>query len=245
MKSLYGKTALFLLSAFLFLFSRQAMAMTVSYEQKVSVNNNVIATVKVLTRDETMRAESDFNGMKTVMFRNPKGLFSYLPSQNIATQIPASLDRPNLTRDIPKFKSLLDSYKAEKIGEEKFGDYDCEVYSYTEPMLQKPAKAWLWKEKSFPVKIEVDAPEGMTRIEIVNINFAPAVNDKDFEVPESAKMVTFNAPGAQGEGVPQRPGAAGTKLPDLKDEQKRIAEAQKAAEQAKKDFEAAAQKKTA
>ncbi len=63
-------------------------------------------------------------------------------------------------------------------------------------MIQRQAKAWVWKEKTFPVKIEVDAPEGKTTIDIVNINFSPEIKDSDFELPEGVKLVDFTPPGA-------------------------------------------------
>ncbi len=91
--------------------------MTVSYEQKVSVGDQVIANVKVVNRENSMRAESDFSGLKTVMLRNTKGLFSYLPAQNMATQIPAAMDRPNLSKDIPRFGDFLKSVSAVKSGD--------------------------------------------------------------------------------------------------------------------------------
>ena len=48
------------------LFTGQALAMTVSYDQKVSIDSNPVATIKVLVREEQMRAESDFNGVVSV-----------------------------------------------------------------------------------------------------------------------------------------------------------------------------------
>lgn len=166
----------------------QALALTVSYDQKVSIDSNPVATVKVLVRDDQMRAESDFNGVASVLYRNAKGTYSYLPQQKMAALLPAALDRPNITRDIPKYMEFLEKNQGKKTGTETINGVECDVYTFMEPNILRPGKAWVWREKTFPVKIEVDAPEGKTTIEISNVNFTPAVQDSDFELPADAKV---------------------------------------------------------
>lgn len=178
----------FFLLSLSILFSGRAMAMTVSYDQKVSIDSNPVATIKVLVRDEQMRAESDFNGVTSVLYRNAKGTYSYLPQQKMAALLPAALDRPNITRDIPNYMEFLNKNEGKKTGTETLNGVECDVYTFMEPNILRPGKSWVWKEKSFPVKIEVDAPEGKTTIEISNVNFAPAVQDSDFELPADAKI---------------------------------------------------------
>lgn len=174
------------------LFTGQALAMTVSYDQKVSIDSNPVATIKVLVREEQMRAESDFNGVVSVLYRNVKGTYSYLPQQKMAALLPAALDRPNITRDIPKYMEFLEKNEGKKTGTETINGVECDVYTFTEPNILRPGKAWIWREKSFPVKIEVDAPEGKTSIEISNVNFTPTVQDSDFELPSDAKIFDPN-----------------------------------------------------
>ena len=181
-------SAIFFFLSIAILLSGRAWAMTVSYDQKVSVGGNAVATIKVLSKDDLMRAESDFNGVKSMLFRNPKGTFSYLPEQKMAAQMPPALDRPNITRDIPKYMDFLNKNQGKKTGSETINGVECDVYSFVEPNIQKPGKAWIWRERSFPVKIEVEAAEGKTVIEMANINFTPAVQDSDFELPADAKI---------------------------------------------------------
>lgn len=187
-------SVLFFLMSLSVLFNSSALATTVSYDQKVSVDASPVATIKVLVKDDSMRAESDFNGVKSMLFRNSKGTYTYLPDQNLAALMPRELDRPNITRDIPKYMEFLKNNKGEKTGTETVNGVECDVYTFVEPNIQKPGKAWIWKEKSFPVKIEVSAPEGKTSIEITNINFSPAVQDSDFQVPADAKIYDPAAP---------------------------------------------------
>lgn len=191
---------------FFFLFaavlSPSAFALTATYDQKISMGGNVVATVKVAAKDDLLRAESNFSGMQTVMLRNKEGMFSYLPVQKVATKIPPFMDRPNVTRDIPKYMEFLKSNGGQKIGDEKVDGKDTEVYSFVEPNIKKPGKAWIWKEKQFPIKIEVQAPEGVTTIDIQNVNFQPSLKDEDFQLPKDTKIVNFPAPG-QTPGAPQ------------------------------------------
>jgi outer membrane lipoprotein-sorting protein len=186
------KIRLILLALFLSITS-QAFAFSVSYDQKVSVDNNAVANIKVLVKDDSMWAESDFGGMKTVMLRNETGSYSYVPEQNVATKIPAEMDRPNLTRDLPRFMDFLKANNAQKVGSEKVDNKDCDVYTFMEPMVQREAKAWVWKDKQFPVKIEVPAPEGLTLVELFNIEFDPKIEANAFTLPKEVKVLDFAA----------------------------------------------------
>ena len=184
----------FLFTGFiLLLLTRQAFAFSVSYDQKVSVENNPVANIKVVVQDEKMRAESDFGGMKSVLVKNETGSYSYLPEQHMATKIPADMNRPNLTQDLPHFMDFLTKNKGEKIGSEKLEGRDCDIYKFTEPTIQKEAKAWIWTEKQFPVKIEVPAPEGVTRVELLNVQFNPLVEATTFQLPADVKILDLAA----------------------------------------------------
>ena len=176
---------------FLLLLSPRAFAFSVSYDQRVTVENNVVADIKVTVQDSLMWAESDFSGMKTVMLRNEGGAFSYMPDQKMATKIPAAMDRPNLTRDLPHFMDFLKQNAGEKIGSEKVEGRDCDIYKFTEPTIKKEAKAWVWTEKQFPIKIEVPAPEGLTRVELSNIQFDPKIDAAIFQIPADVKIIDF------------------------------------------------------
>ena len=187
------KIRLTFLALLLLTMTSQAYAFSVSYDQKVSIDNNPVANIKVVVKDENMWAESDFGGMKTVMLRNETGSYSYVPAQNVATKIPAEMDRPNLTRDLPHFMDFLTANSAKKVGQETVDGKECEIYTFIEPMVQKESKAWVWAEKNFPVKIEVPAPEGLTKVELNNIQFDPATDANTFNLPEGVKILDFAA----------------------------------------------------
>ncbi len=167
----------------------QASAFSVSYDQKVSVQQEVIATVKVVVQDDKMSAQSNFNGMDSVILRNETGAYSYVPSQKMATKIPAAMDRPNLTRDLPRFIEFLNQNNGKKLSSETLDGKACDVYQFTEPTLKRDAKAWVWVEKQFPVKIEVPAPEGLTTVELTNIQFDPKISTDQFTLPADVQVI--------------------------------------------------------
>lgn len=186
-----GTFAFALLASTLF-FSNAASAFSVTYTQKVSVDGEQIAEIKVWTKDELVKTESEFQGMKMQMIRNTEGVFSYFSAQNTATKLPKDMDRPNLTTEIPKYKAFLEKNNAKKSGEETVDGKTCDIFIYTDPMLKREAKAWVWREKDFPVQIEVDAAEGKTLIQIQDIKFDVAIQDTEFQLPAGAKIMDMN-----------------------------------------------------
>lgn len=185
------KFLLFVLTFGLLCFNRSShlWAFSVSYDQKVSVENKAIAVIKVVVQDNKMWAQSNFGDGESVMLRNEEGAFSYIPAQKMATKIPSSMDRPNLTRDLPRFMDFLKENGGKKISSETLDGKQTDVYEFKEPTLQTQSKAWVWTEKSFPVKIEVPAPEGKTTVELSNIQFDPAIKENQFKLPADVKIV--------------------------------------------------------
>lgn len=166
-----------------------ASAFSVSYDQKVTLEKNVLATIKVMVQDDKMSAQSSFSGMESVILRNETGTYSYMPAQKMATKIPAAMDRPNLTRDLPRFMEFLKQNEGKKIGSDTIEGKACDIYQFTEPTLKREAKAWVWAEKNFPLKIEVPSPEGITLVELSNIQFDPKIPANQFQLPADVKIV--------------------------------------------------------
>ena len=67
---------------------------------------------------------------------------------------------------------------------------------------------WLWKEKNFPVKIEVTSAAGSTTIDFENVKFDPEIAANLFQVPEGVKVMDLPIPPAPAEGMTEA--AAGT-----------------------------------
>lgn len=185
--------SLIALAFFIFGIVCPAFSFSVSYDQKVTLEKNVLAVIKVLVQDEKMSAQSSFNGMESIILRNETGTYSYMPSQKMATKIPAAMDRPNLTRDLPRFMDFLKQNEGKKVGSETVEGKACDIYTFTEPTLKREAKAWVWAEKNFPLRIEVPSPEGLTLVELSNIQFDPKIPENQFKLPADVKVIDLEA----------------------------------------------------
>lgn len=173
----------------LFLNPQSVSALSVNFDQQVSVNESVLATVKVTYKNELMRAESEFQGMTLILIRNGKGTFTYNPAQKQATRLPKAIEKTNLTAQLPHYLDFLEKNQAVKSGSETLEGRECDIYSFTEPVIRRKAQAWIWREKKFPLKIEVESPGGNTLIELKNIQFDPEVEDSVFELPEDVSVI--------------------------------------------------------
>ena len=182
--SLFGLLAFILFSHF-----PTALAASVTFDQQVSVKGTAIATVKVWSKDDLMKAESEFHGMKLILLRNPKGTFTYNPAQKQATKLPKAIEKTNLTAQLPHYLEFLKKNQAVKAGSETVDGRECDIYTFTEPVIRRSARAWIWREKKFPVKIEVESPGGSTIVELKNIQFDPKLAESDFELPKDIKVL--------------------------------------------------------
>ena len=183
----------FLLSAVvaftLFSNLNSGLAMSVTFDQQVSVNGNTVATVKVWSKDDRMKAESEFQGMKLVMLRNDKGSFTYNALQKEATKLPKAVEKTNLTAQLPHYMEFLEKNQAVKSGTETIEGRECDIYKFMEPVIRRNATAWVWREKKFPVKIEVESPGGSTLIELKNIQFDVKMEESNFDLPADVKII--------------------------------------------------------
>ena len=196
------KFLVFVLTLSAFGFSGVAFASGYIYDQKVSLDGQHVATLKIVAQDSQIKAESDFQGIKIIMLRGPQGTFSYYPEKKMAAKIPQESDPPNLTALIPQFQDYLAKSAAKKTGAETVDGKECEIYEFIEPSLDKPAKVWMWKEKQFPLRIEVTAPDGLTLIELQNIEFDPQIPAAAFSLPPDVQIVDMENPPAE-ETTPQ------------------------------------------
>jgi len=62
----------------------------------------------------------------------------------------------------------------------------CDVYQYT--TADGTTKAWIWKDKSFPIKVEVTSSQGTAIIEYKNIVF-DTLSDSLFELPSGVQIM--------------------------------------------------------
>jgi hypothetical protein len=75
-----------------------------------------------------------------------------------------------------------------KVGTETIDGKLCDVYQWT--YQGTTTKEWIWKDKSFPIKMESTSSSGTTTIEYKNIVFGTLSNDL-FQLPAGVEIVQF------------------------------------------------------
>ena len=176
------------------LWTAQAWAFSVSYDQIISSNNQQVKfAVKV--KDKDVRVESDLGGAKSIMIKNKSGDFNYLPAQNKAIKIPEQMQRPNLTDDLSNFGEFLKKNKATVVGSEIVQGHNTDIYQFVSPAGAN-TKVWLWKEQQFPLKIEVKEANHAMTIDLTNIKFDPTTDETTFQLPPNVKIADLQAGGS-------------------------------------------------
>lgn len=189
MKTLkYRMAAVFLV--FLGAAGAPLFAYTASYVQDITTNGNTIATFRVYIKDNKLRIESNWMDNPQVMIRNESGYYNYLPNQNIAIQIPPSAQRRNLADDLPHYQEFLEKNQAQTVGTEIYENKEVGIYEYDDPNGFGRTRVWLWREKSFPLKIEVSGPQGTLTVKLTEVKIGQEINDNLFRLPEDVRIMT-------------------------------------------------------
>ncbi len=66
---------------------------------------------------------------------------------------------------------------------------NCDVYEYFDVDAESQLIAWVWKEKKFPVKLEVSNYFGKTSIFFDDIRLNEPIPESLFELPKDAKLI--------------------------------------------------------
>jgi outer membrane lipoprotein-sorting protein len=180
-----------LVSALLILFlgfsQSKAFALTATFDQKISQSGNPtpIAVLKIAIKEKKVRVEAT---PENTFFQNEKGFFNYFPAQKMALQLPVPPANQNPAEDLSNFGALLKNSKAVLKGSETVGSYACDIYEFQDPRTNLVTKAWVWKEKQFPIKMEIQSPRGPILMEFTNLKMDEHLDDSLFELPEGVKI---------------------------------------------------------
>ena len=177
-------------AAFFFGWVCPADAFSVTYDLKMNTGGKSVDS-KVKLKDTQFRMESVIDGMPTITVRNNDGIFSYIPSQNMAVKLPdVAID--NATQPTENYMSYLHSNNASLLRSETVNGYFCDVYEFMDPQTSQKTTAWIWKEKDFPVKFILNTPQGEVASEMTNIIFNAAIDPTAFTLPAEAKIVPMS-----------------------------------------------------
>lgn len=107
--------------------------------------------------------------------------YMWLKEQNIAYILPMNQTPSNPTENADQIKPVYE-------GTETVDGKLCDVYQWT--YQGTTAKEWIWKDKSFPVKMEATTSGTTTTIEYQNIVFG-TLADSLFQLPADVQIMQF------------------------------------------------------
>jgi hypothetical protein len=156
-----------------------------TFDMVMTIPSQPVLTEKVQVKNNKMRAEMTVSGQTIISFidTSAKTMIQYMPAQNIATVMDYS-KAPSSPTDT----NSLQSYNPVVTGTETIDGKVCMVIEYT--TSQGKTKAWIWKDRGFPIRIEATTSQGLTVIEYKNIVFAD-IADSVFQLPAGATTMSI------------------------------------------------------
>ena len=166
--------------------SKAAAIDTVKYDQIMSGPGIPDTTAKVWLKSEAgkMKTETTMQGQTTIMIAdwNEGVVYNYMPAQNMAFK----MDIGQAPESPVEGTVNLDDYEPVIVGSEVVDGKDCWVVEADREGVN--TKSWIWKEKGFPVKVEVDTDQGKMIVEYKNIDFGD-IPDSEFELPAGVQIM--------------------------------------------------------
>ncbi len=170
----------------------KAEALSASYDQTVTQGSQVV-TGHVILHDEEFRMEATVNGQTAVTIRNASGIYTYLPKEGMAMKLPGLDPSQQPIQHTGNYQQYLHERQAERIGTETVDGHPCDVYRFVDPSIQGTTTAWVWTEKQFPVRMELEGSNGKTVVELTNIQLGVAVPDAAFQLPAGVQVMELGA----------------------------------------------------
>ena len=169
----------------------EAAAFSVSYDQKTTQGRNV-TNGKVSLKDELFRMETTAQGQTAVIIHNREGTFMVMPSEGVAMKT-ALHPGQGPVRGASNYAQYLNERQAERIGAETVDGYACDIYRFIDPETGGTVTAWVWKEKMFPIRFEIEDTDGKMLIELSNLQLGATIPDADFQLPAGVAVMDMGA----------------------------------------------------
>ena len=170
----------------------EAQAFSAMYDQKVTQGSQMM-NGKVTMKDEMFRMEATVNGQTAVTIRNASGIYTYMPKEGMAMKMPELGLSQQPVQHTGNYQQYLEERHAERIGADTIDGHPCEMYRFTDPSVEGTTTAWVWTEKQFPIKMEIDGTKGKTVVELTNIQLGVAVQDAMFELPADVQVMDMGS----------------------------------------------------
>jgi hypothetical protein len=155
---------------------------SVYYEMVSSVSGQGSMTMKYWMKGDKIRIEMVGMGTITLMDMAAKTMYYYTPATNTAIKMVY-----DITQEPDKPGEIID-YHPNIVGTEIFDGKECTVIEYSHGGVS--AKAWIWNDTGFPVKMETTAAGVTTTVVWKNFDFSN-IPDSMFELPEGVEVMEF------------------------------------------------------
>jgi len=166
----------------------QAEAFSVSYDQTVTQGRQVM-TSKVSMKDEMFRMDMTAEGQATVTLHNANGTYTYMPAEGMAMKLPGLNASSRPIEHADNYAGYLKERQAQRIRAETVDGHPCDVYQFTDPGIKGTVTAWVWTEKQFPIKMEMDDAKGKILVEIRNVQLGATFPDALFQLPADVQVM--------------------------------------------------------
>ena len=167
-------------------------AFSASYDQKTTQGRNV-TNAKVSIKDELFRMETTAQGQTAVILHNREGTFTVMPNEGMAMKTAALHPGQRPIRGAGNYAQYLKERQAERIGAETVGGYACDIYRFTDPEAGGTTTAWVWKEKMFPIRFEIEGSDGKMLVELSNLQLGALLPDAAFQLPDGVRVMDMGA----------------------------------------------------
>ena len=170
----------------------EAAAFSASYDQKTTQGRKVM-NGKVSVKDELFRMETTADGQTAVIIHNREGTFTVMPSEGMAMRTPARHPGQQAIRGADDYAQYLQQHHAERISSETIDGRACEIYRFSDPEAGGMVTAWVWKEKMFPIRFEIEGADGKMLIELSNLQLSANIPDAAFQLPDGVQVMDLGA----------------------------------------------------
>ena len=169
----------------------EAAAFSASYDQKTTQGRNV-TNAKMAFKDELFRMETTAQGQTAVIIHNREGTFMVMPSEGMAMKTTLHPGQGPI-RGASNYAQYLQQHHAERIGSETIAGRACEIYRFSDPEAGGTVTAWVWKEKMFPIQLEIEGTDGKMLIELSDIQLGAKIPDAAFQLPDGVQVMDMGA----------------------------------------------------
>lgn len=170
------------------LMAADAWAFSVSYDQQMTQGRSVYQS-KVVLKDQRFRMDMTAQGQAMMIIHNAEGTYTVMPSEHMAMKTPQLHPGQGPVKGASDYAQYLQQQHAEKIGSDTIEGHACDLYRYTDSETGELTTVWVWKDKMFPLKFEIEAKQGKTLIELSNIQLGAAISDDVFQLPAGIQVM--------------------------------------------------------